>query len=203
MGESLTLLTKFPQAGKVKTRLAKLIGEEKAAKWQKRILHHLLENIEEFEKQTGDLLKVYLKPIEKRDKFCKIFNLDQDKIYQQPEGNIGKTMNLVFKKELENNNKVALIGSDTPTINKKTLSKTFTKLNSSNNIVLGPSTDGGYYLIAMKNYYPEIFQNVRWSNPQTLKDTLRQAEKQNISYHLLDEFTDIDTIEDLEKVKQL
>ena len=121
MGKSLTLLTKFPQAGKVKTRLAKSIGEEKAAKWQKRILHHLLENIEEFEKQTGDLLKVYLKPIEKRDKFCKIFNLDQDKIYQQPEGNIGKTMNLVFKKELENNNKVALIGSDTPTINKKTL----------------------------------------------------------------------------------
>ncbi len=197
MNKSLIILTKFPEPGKVKTRLATDIGEEQAAEWAVKILDKLFENLVEL--KDKNFLKIYLKPYKKIEEFCNLFNLKKERIYPQPKGSLGDKMSLVFKKELSENDKVILIGSDTPDIEQEIISKTFQQLES-NDVVLGPSTDGGYYLIAMSKYHPEVFQNVRWSHEKTLSDTIQQIERENLSYHLLEEKIDIDTIEDLNKI---
>jgi glycosyltransferase A (GT-A) superfamily protein (DUF2064 family) len=69
--------------------------------------------------------------------------------------------------------------------------------------VIGPSHDGGYYLLGMSSLYAILFKNKRWSSDEVLHDTLIDIRNMNGSYKLLKELTDIDTEDDLASVKNL
>jgi len=68
-------------------------------------------------------------------------------------------------------------------------------------LVLGPATDGGYYLIGMREPVPELFQGIPWSTPQVLKATLDRARELGLRVELLSPLMDVDTIEDWDEVK--
>ncbi len=64
-------------------------------------------------------------------------------------------------------------------------------------VVIGPASDGGYYLLAIKKTYPHLFQNIAWSTPEVLKQTLAICNEQNLSVYQLPELSDIDNENDL------
>ena len=90
-----------------------------------------------------------------------------------------------------------LIGSDSPSLPPPYISNAFEAL-SDVDIVLGPSVDGGYYLVGMNRDVTEIFTGIDWSMPQVLRQTLDIMHRQNIRYHLLPPWYDVDTLDDLQ-----
>ncbi len=98
--------------------------------------------------------------------------------------------------------RVAVIGSDSPDIPLKFIEKAFEELDlDQGSLILGPATDGGYYLIAMGRLHPAVFDGVKWSTPQVLSQTLERAKSAEIKVHLLKQWYDIDIPEDLEKLR--
>jgi glycosyltransferase A (GT-A) superfamily protein (DUF2064 family) len=91
---------------------------------------------------------------------------------------------------------VVLIGCDLPDLTSALIAKAFDALQS-NDVVIGPSCDGGYYLIGLNKSTPELFEEISWSTEKVLKQTLEKAERLLLKVQLLDQLRDIDTLEDL------
>ena len=96
--------------------------------------------------------------------------------------------------------KVMIIGSDLLDLNQQLIDYAFDQLTS-NDVVIGPSKDGGYYLLGMKKIHEYIFKNKTWGTETVLKETLNDL--LNIDVELLEELNDIDTFEDMKHYKQL
>jgi glycosyltransferase A (GT-A) superfamily protein (DUF2064 family) len=95
-----------------------------------------------------------------------------------------------------------IIGTDCLEINHKLINNTFNFLNN-HHMVIGPATDGGYYLIGLNKIYYHIFNDIDWSTDKVLKQTLVKARDLNIKYKLLDFKNDIDILEDLRNYRYL
>ena len=185
---ALIVFTRNPILGEVKTRIAKSCGDKKALNIYKKLLSNnsnLLENLINIK-----TLIYYDKVIENkiyRDKYEK-------KI--QVEGSLGYKMYCAFldckKKGFKN---IIIIGSDCPYITPKTIELAFKKLNE-NSFVIGPSFDGGYYLLGMKEVRKELFENKKWGSNMVLKNTINDIKTAKKSYYLLEELNDIDYYED-------
>ena len=91
--------------------------------------------------------------------------------------------------------KVVILGSDLPDLTEKHILEAFKRLDD-NDVVLGPTKDGGYYLLGMKKLQPKIFVNKNWGTASVRKETLKDLE--NVTVHLLEELNDIDVFEDIE-----
>jgi hypothetical protein len=93
---------------------------------------------------------------------------------------------------------VLLRGSDTPDLPAAVVSEAREVLAAGHfQVVLGPATDGGYYLVGLTGPQPHLFQGPIWSSNTVLKSTLQVAVQQNLTVHLLPAWSDIDTLADL------
>ena len=112
---------------------------------------------------------------------------------------LGERMSNAFALTFESGrDKVVLIGTDCPTLQSQHLLQAFDALNHSD-LVLGPATDGGYYLIGMKSSAAYLFEGIAWSTSQVLSQTLHVASQQGLIVTLLPELDDIDTQEDWQR----
>ena len=110
-------------------------------------------------------------------------------------------MTRFFKSQLDaKNTKVVLIGSDCLEVDSDTLERAFAALNE-NEVVLGPSFDGGYYLVGMSVFRPEIFRDIAWSTETVLEQTIERMTAEGISHSLLEQKHDIDHREDLVQLR--
>jgi hypothetical protein len=190
----LIIFTRVPELGKVKTRLAEGIGNENALK----IYNHLLEYSSEICKDVNADKHVWYTPkIQKGD----IWN---DKIFikhVQPEGDLGLKMKYAFdsafKMKYQN---VIIIGTDLLDIDQVLIEKAFDLLQY-NDVVIGPATDGGYYLLGLKEMQASIFANKSWGTSEVFSQTMKDLRTKNIA--VLDFKNDIDYIEDLEHHQEL
>lgn len=171
--------------GKVKTRLAKTIGTQGAFEVYKFIVDGL-------EKETSKLdseKQIYFSDVVIGEKWPN----DTKKV--QSEGDIGVRMKNAFQEAFQEGYKrVVLVGSDIPDLTNEIIEKSFSKLKKSE-VVIGPSEDGGYYLIGLNKMNTSLFENIEWSTEYVLNQTVSKVG----SYSLVDELNDVDTIEDLEK----
>ena len=92
--------------------------------------------------------------------------------------------------------KIVLIGSDSPTIQKRHINLAFIKLKN-NDVVIGPSVDGGYYLIGLKKPNQKLFTGINWGTKEVFKQTLLKIRSNNLSLELLEPWYDVDTPSDL------
>jgi rSAM/selenodomain-associated transferase 1 len=189
MRRALLIFAKNPAYGKVKTRLAATMGHRKALAIYQQLLQHA-------KKVTAGV---------NADKFIwySDFIPDQDgwndEMYkkQLQTGNdlgekMGNAFSCAFGKGYE---KAAIIGTDCPEITSAVIGDAFRKLEKKD-VVIGPSKDGGYYLLASKSFRPELFKNITWSTSKVLQQTLSICEKQQLSVHLLTQLSDVDTESD-------
>jgi len=186
---ALIIFVKNLIEGHVKTRLAATLGNDGAMDIYKQLLKNTQNSILNFE---TDKIVFYSDFIEEE-----IWgnNLFQNKIQ---EGNdLGERMKNAFNSSFTAGyEKIIIIGTDCPGINKSILENAFMALNNLD-IVIGPATDGGYYLLGMKKEYPFLFQNIEWSTDKVLQQTIDLCNKNRLSYFLLPELSDIDEEKDL------
>ena len=163
MQNHLVIFVKAPQLGRVKTRLAKDIGNVAAWRFYKHTVRGLLKRLG----QGKWTVTICLSPDHyKGDFFNGGFN-----IIAQGGGDLGQRMQRVF--DQMDTGKVVLIGGDIPTIEKHHINKAFRALKKHDS-VFGPAQDGGYWLVGMRRSRARIapFEGVRWSSEHALKDTI-------------------------------
>lgn len=189
MSEKLKLLIMFaknPEKEKTKTRLARKIGESKTRKIYKQLLNY---NIKIHSNASYDFI-VYVQG--DLDYFSNV------KTKKQLGADLGEKMMSAFKEQLKYYNSIAIVGSDLILENHH-VEKAFEELEKFD-IVIGPTIDGGYYLIGMKKFNC-IFNNIKWSTSTVFQDTIQKIKDLGLSYFVLSQLRDIDTVEDLNHYK--
>ena len=187
---ALIIFTRNPELGKVKTRLASTIGDEKALEIYKELLLHTMETTRNLD---DDVFVFYDKKIEENDIWP---NETYHKFVQSGE-DLGEKMQNAFQKLFDlNYQNCIIIGSDLFDLNEKLISDAF-QMFDKNDVVIGPAEDGGYYLLGLKKIIPEIFKNKKWGTSSVFEDTIKDLENLKIEY--TKKLNDIDTFEDLEK----
>lgn len=188
--ELLIIFTKNPEIGKVKTRLAQSVGEDKALSVYQKLLWHTHESVTDL---TMDKCIAYSDYINQQD----IWEHDKFNKCLQSGSDLGSRMHNVFVDNFRNSyDRICLIGSDIFELTPSIIEQAFRDLHN-HDLVIGPATDGGYYLIGMNYPLPELFANIPWGTGQVLDKTLYQAGKQSMRIAQLPTLNDIDTIEDI------
>ncbi len=207
---ALIIFIKNPQIGKVKTRLAKTVGDDQALA----IYHHLLDitrkNAIKLARNGISCYLYYSDYVDNRDKWSSDIFIKK----VQQGADLGARMLNAFAEVLATHDNACIIGSDCPTISVSILKKAFSVLENKNAVV-GPSTDGGYYLLGLtKNtegvssqspisnlqssipHLQSLFDNMEWSVDTVLSETINRLERNQQSYFLLPALTDIDEEKD-------
>lgn len=212
MNYILIVFVKNPVPGKVKTRVAATVGDEKAVEVYLELLKHtkavitkwLAEPDEEAQKRAVIYYGDYINPNDLWD------DTNFLKKLQVSYPDLGMRMQAAFEVELTSKSaRVVIIGSDCLALRPEHLTAAFEALNE-NDAVIGPADDGGYYLLGMKKLLGFLFENKSWSQPSLMEETLadlnRQGESKDVpyTYQLLQTLSDIDTWEDyLRELKAL
>lgn len=188
--KALIIFIKNPEIGKVKTRLAKSIGNESALEVYKFLLHHTMEITKDLK---VDKYLFYSENIYRDD----IWDSEIFRKKLQKGNDLGEKMNNAFNEVFEIGYQMAVIvGSDIFDLDTADLETAFDTLENHQTII-GPAADGGYYLLGLKQPNPKIFQNKTWSTSSVLEETLMDLK--GTDYIVLDERNDIDTFEDIQK----
>jgi hypothetical protein len=191
----LLIFIKNPIAGNVKTRLAKDVGNEKALEYYKKVLKITRE---ESTKIKATKWLCYGDFINTEDDWSEIIF---EKKLQEP-GDLGERMLAFFESGFEKGFKrIVIIGSDCPELESSNLEEAFNILEDSD-AVIGPANDGGYYLLGLSKNV-NLFQNKKWSTESVFEDTLNDFKREKLSFGIMKEKVDLDTIEDLKKFPNL
>ncbi len=198
--KALAIFCKTPEKGFVKTRLAASVGDQKALE----IYLDLLNITDEETRSFSSSLYLFVTSsiedsVEKMQSILQqqdLFTDPKTKFVIQQGEDLGQKMSAAFKKLFKNHQSVVLIGCDLPDLTSALISKAFDALQS-NDVVIGPSCDGGYYLIGLNKETPDLFKEISWSTEKVLNQTLEKAERLSLKVQLLDQLRDIDTLEDL------
>jgi len=185
----LLIFTRNPELGKVKTRLAKTVGDETALK----IYKFLLQKTRDISsKVTSDKAVYYSVKIRNND----IWDTNSYQKYQQLGEDLGLRMLNAFKNSFDAGyKKVLIIGSDLYDLSTERIDIAFNELDT-NDVVIGPAEDGGYYLLGMNTLQENIFKNKDWGTDTVRKDTLVDLKDKKV--HLLSALNDVDVFEDIE-----
>lgn len=187
--ELLIIFVKNILLGKVKTRLAKSIGDQAAFT----IYKELVEITENAVAQSKSDRRVYFSDVIIQEKFA------GSKKYVQTGADLGERMFNAFKEGFEDGyENIVLIGSDLPDLKGEIIEEALAELNQSD-FVFGPAKDGGYYLIGMKENHLFPFQNKVWSQSELLKQTIEEISLKNLRISKLKELNDIDTLKDYQE----
>jgi hypothetical protein len=195
-GAVLGIFGKRPDPGAVKTRLAAAMGAELAAKAHAAMLFDLLDlwGSERVLAHGGRRVLVYAP--EDAGPWFDTRVPASFALQPQAQGDLGHRMQAFFAGEFESRaSRVVLIGSDSPTLDPTIVISAFLCLEG-RDIVLGPSTDGGYYLVGCRRAVPPIFAGIDWSTPAVLEQTIERLRDTGLSLALLPPWYDVDTPED-------
>jgi rSAM/selenodomain-associated transferase 1 len=190
----LLIFTRNPELGKAKTRLAKTVGDETALE----IYKFLLEKTRDISsKVTSDKAVYYSVKIRDND----IWDSSMFQKHQQVGDDLGFRMLNAFKNSFEAGyEKVMIIGSDLYDLTSKNIENAFRELDS-NDVVLGPAEDGGYYLLGMNSLHSTIFKNKNWGTETVREDTLSDLKDKKVK--LLAFKNDIDVYEDIVNIPEI
>lgn len=187
---------KNPEKGKIKTRLAKDLNEEFVLDLYKCFVNDILSTLNNSKYD----FKIFYNPPESLSKIKEWLGVHYSFV-QQKGKDLGLKMKNAFIDVFKSNyNKVIIIGSDMPNISNKIFINSFNNLDS-NDAVIGPSFDGGYYLLGFnkETFLEKIFYNIKWSSSIVFNSTIDIFKKNNYKVSILNLMNDIDTISDLKK----
>ena len=185
----LLVFTRNPELGKVKTRLAKTVGNATALK----IYTFLLERTRDIVvKVSADKAVYYSVKVREND----IWDASIFQKHQQVGEDLGIRMLHAFKNGFKTGyEKVMVIGSDLYDLTAETIENAFIALEN-NEVVIGPAEDGGYYLLGMNSLEEKVFKNKEWGTETVRKDTLEDLKDKKV--FLLGELNDVDVFEDIQ-----
>ena len=180
----LIIFLRFSELGKVKTRIAEELGDEEALK----IYNHLTDIT--LQMAVNLSIPVYLfyngglpGENERHPSFH---------YFPQAKGALGDKITDALKHVFQLHQSVIIIGSDCPGLSAQDIDQAI-RLLEEYDVVIGPASDGGYYLLGCREYIPELFTSIDWSTPAVLLQTIAKLKDQGNSYISLRTLEDIDT----------
>jgi rSAM/selenodomain-associated transferase 1 len=192
---ALILFVKDPVPGNVKTRLGTTIGMERAAELYRSFAASSFAIATEMVKHNTRVFIWYAPGAEREAIRAWVGN--EEFMYEEQRGDsLGERMRHAFHEAFRlGATKTVILGTDIPEIDQSLVTSAFRSLDD-HGIVIGPSSDGGYYLLGMAAPGIELFEGVPWSTDGVLPATLRLIERSRATVTLLAELSDIDTEED-------
>jgi rSAM/selenodomain-associated transferase 1 len=181
---ALIIFIKNPERGKVKTRLASTVGDERALTIYRALLTHTRQVALEV---NAKRYLYYANFIPEVDEWSP---QDFEKRLQS-EGDLGVRMATAFEQVLREHKHAILVGSDIAQLEKSILEKAFQAL-SEHPFVLGPARDGGYYLLGMNTYHASVFSSIDWSTDRVFDQTRDRIKALGSTPALVEELSDID-----------
>lgn len=188
---ALITFVKNPKKGKVKTRLAQSVGDEKALQIYQALLEHTRQICL---KIPAHRYLYYSSFIDEKDNWS---NTAFHKALQ-PDGDLGERMSTAFKQVLQKHDKAIIIGSDCASLKAEIIEQAFDLLEE-HDFVLGPAIDGGYYLLGMRQLLPALFTDIPWSTDKVADITRQRIQAEGFSLAEVATLSDIDYEEDWEK----
>jgi rSAM/selenodomain-associated transferase 1 len=189
---TLLVFAKEPRAGRVKTRLAAEIGAGEAARIYREMGRRIVDQLRDGPYRTI----VFFDPPGAGPEVMEWLGPEGLEFLPQAPGDLGSRLEAAFREGFRRGKLVAVVGTDAPDVDSEVVKNAFRKL-SETDLVLGPATDGGYYLLGLKSEAGELFQDIPWSTPAVLTTTVERAEAMGLSIATLPALSDVDTAEDL------
>jgi hypothetical protein len=190
------VMMKYPEVGRVKARLAQSIGEEAAASLYRAFIQDTLTTV-----QSLDIpFHIAVYPPESHGQFVQWLGPSYQFFHQQGM-NLGKRLQNGFATMFMNEyQQVIALASDSPDLPIEILQTAVSSLQT-NKVVIGPATDGGYYLIGFSNdfFIPDAFEEISWSTETVFQETLSRIESVTHQVHVLPQWADIDTKSELKE----
>lgn len=189
---ALLIFIKNPELGKAKTRLAATVGDERALKMYRQLLAYTRE-------QTAVLPDVsrhlyYSSFVDQEDEWSGQTFLK----FVQRGATLGDRMLGAFEHAFARGHQGAvIIGSDCPGVTTELLQRAFTALKTAD-VVLGPATDGGYYLLGLRRPQPTLFTDMEWSTETVAEETRARARVRGLRLVELEALSDVDYLADWE-----
>ncbi|MCF4970320.1 TIGR04282 family arsenosugar biosynthesis glycosyltransferase [Nostoc sp. CMAA1605] len=192
--QHLIIFTRYPEPGKTKTRLIPVLRSVGAADLQRQMTEYTISQARRLQNDISIEVRFVGGNLQLMRDW-----LGSDLLYQaQGEGDLGIRMARSLADAFENHaTQVVIIGTDCPEAKTHILAQASAHLQTFD-LVLGPAIDGGYYLIGLRRFIPELFININWGTDQVLQQTIDIAKKLNVSYIYLPTLSDIDRPEDLQ-----
>lgn len=189
----LLFYLKFPEKDKVKTRLSLSLDSDFVVELYKNFIIDLLETL----KKVDTDVRICFHPEESKEKLVEWLG-DYD--YKLQIGkDLGERLKNSFLEAIgDGYEKVIVIGSDSPDLPSELLEKSFVSLNK-NDSVIGPATDGGYYLLGFRRdaTLPKVFEGIEWSSSSVFVNTIRKLGQASHITHILPALSDVDELDDL------
>ncbi|MFH0730744.1 MAG: TIGR04282 family arsenosugar biosynthesis glycosyltransferase [Pseudomonadota bacterium] len=192
--QAILIFLRAPEPGKVKTRLSKRLGTQLTFSLYKNFVQDTMETVQ----ALGIPVRICFYPPEKKDDVTRWLG-NHHTYWSQTGDHLGQRMANSFARAFETGvERAVLIGTDIPDLPGHIIEAAFDALDS-HEAVIGPSTDGGYYLIGFNatGFLPAIFNGIRWGQPDVLIRTMAIFSRHGASVHRLPVWRDIDEVEDL------
>jgi len=208
---TLGIFARRPIAGEVKTRLAASVGADAAARFYEVCLRTLLERVRSIPIQRVIALAQTVafcsakehspndpstseQPPPLHNQWFQQF--EGYELWSQPPGDLGLKLNAWFEFACDSDDRVLVIGSDSPTLPMEFIQQAVLELDAAD-CVIGPALDGGYYLLGLRRPAPELFIDIEWSSSRVLEQTLSKANELQLRVALLPPWNDVDEAADL------
>jgi rSAM/selenodomain-associated transferase 1 len=193
---ALSVFSKYWEPGQVKTRLARSVSDVTAANLHRLFLETTLLRLE----QLGDERTIVYAPFDKGSEFEPLAG-QRWRLEPQVQGSLGKRMEAHVQSTLRRKaHKIVLLGADCPHVSTQAIGEAFEQLDC-HDAVLGPSEDGGYWLLGVKCVLP-IFSGIPWGTPGVWKTTIDRLTSHDLTYHPLPKNFDIDELDDLKRLRK-
>ncbi|MCD6293173.1 MAG: TIGR04282 family arsenosugar biosynthesis glycosyltransferase [Deltaproteobacteria bacterium] len=194
-------MTRYPEPGKVKTRLLPALGATGAARLHRQMVEHTMSTIRGV--AANSPVKIFLFFQGGSEALMALWLGNEVEYLPQAGGDLGDKMRgafeVVFKRGFAS---AVIIGTDCPALDHQILSRAFCELEEAG-MVIGPALDGGYYLLGLKQVHDRLFTGISWGGSEVLKQTLAAACAEYLTVKQLPELSDIDRPEDLENLKKM
>lgn len=197
----VVVFAKPPEPGRVKTRMTDRLAEETAAELYEVFLSDTARTVAETTAPEGRLGRLLAYT---RDSDCEAFDVFREfdfEFIRQGEGDLGAKLARVTDRCFDAGaQRVSIVGTDSPTLRPRHLESGFEALGDCD-LVLGPSFDGGYYLIGLRSANTAVFDEIDWSTRRVLAQTVRRAKSLGLLCELIEFWYDVDTFDDLEYLR--
>jgi len=195
MSNVLLVFAKVPRPGEVKTRLTPFLTPREATQLYSAFLHDALH---QYTRLDVDV-RLYLAPPIPEDGLP---TLPADvTVHRQCGETLGGRMQRAFDDAFcDEYDRAVIIGTDHPTLPQSFVRRAFSVLGGGASVCIGPSDDGGYYLLGMNDYYPTLFESMSYSHAQVFSDTLSRVKTTDAAVTILPQWYDVDTPGDLRRM---
>lgn len=203
MREALVVMAKAPRVGEVKTRLIGSLTAEETTQLYIAFLSDTFVLMEEVMEERDEVsLALCYMPEGEEEAFEEV-EREGSMMFAQRGDDLGERLRNCFADLFAMGfESVVVIGADSPTLPGELIYDAFDSLENENDVIIGPATDGGYYLIGMRRLHPQLFEAVPWGTSEVMAVTEARAGEAGVNLIVMPEWYDVDTPAELEKLRE-